>query len=117
MSFLQISLTLLVVAAMSAGQVLFKLAAMEISKAGGFGPAALLNGKLLVALAVCGVATFLWLAVLRITPLRLAYPLSALAFILTPLLAHHWVGESLKLNTFIGAAVILAGVWISVSWN
>jgi len=34
MSFLQISLTLLVVAAMSAGQVLFKLAAMEISKAG-----------------------------------------------------------------------------------
>ena len=117
MSLLQISLTLLVVAALSVGQVLFKLAATDMSQVGGITFANLLSGKLVIALAVYGVATGLWLAVLRITPLRLAYPFAALAFLIVPLLSHFWVGEPLRLNTFIGAAIILAGVWISVGWG
>jgi drug/metabolite transporter (DMT)-like permease len=51
------------------------------------------------------------------TPLYLAYPFVAMAFIIVPVLSHWLIGEPLKLNTFIGALIILFGVWISTISN
>ena len=74
----------------------------------------LLNTWLYVALAVYGLATVVWVALLRQVPLQLAYPFVALAFFFVPILAHWFLGEALRWQSFLGAAFILAGVWISV---
>ena len=114
MSSYQFALIILTVAALSAGQMLFKMAAtsMEFSSAGFLD--SLLNTKLIVALIVYFVATIMWLIVLKVTPLRIAYPFVSLAFIVVPILAHFFLGESINWNTFAGAGLIAAGVWVSV---
>ncbi|MGA2937161.1 MAG: EamA family transporter [Syntrophobacteraceae bacterium] len=114
MSLSQLSLIFLTVIALSAGQILFKMAAgsFEFSAAGLIN--GLLNTKLIIALVVYFFATLTWLFALKATPLRVAYPFGALAFFIVPVLAHFLLGESIKWNTFAGAALIAVGVWVSV---
>lgn len=113
MSLVQLAFILLTVLALSVGQILFKLAAGSIK----FGAAdllgSMLNAKLFVALLVYFLATVMWLFVLKLTPLRVAYPFAALAFFIVPVLAHFFLGERLMWNTFAGAALIGVGVWVS----
>ena len=112
MSNSQIFLILLTVVLLSIGQVLFKLAAMDIKNVSFF---SLLQPKLILALCLYGIATIMWVGVLRHTPLRLAYPFIALAFLIVPVLSWLWINEPISVNAFVGGAVILIGVWISVS--
>ena len=112
MSFNQIMLILLTVMLLSVGQVLFKLAAMDMKN---IDISSLLQPKLILALCVYGIATVLWIAVLRHTPLRIAYPFVGLAFLIVPVLSWFWMDEQISLNTIVGGAVILIGVWIAVS--
>lgn len=114
MSIFQLAFILLTVAALATGQILFKLASESISfTAAGF-LGSLFDLRLMVALVVYAVATIMWLAVLKITPLRLAYPFVALAFVIVPVLAHFFLGEKVAWNTFAGAVLIGLGVWLSV---
>lgn len=108
------ALIILTVITLSAGQILFKMAAsgFEISVAGLV--KSLLNAKLIIALVVYFFATIMWLLVLKATPLRVAYPFAALAFVIVPILSHLLLGESIKWNTFAGAGLIAIGVWVSV---
>lgn len=99
---------------LSVGQILFKMAALSLPQVICCEFRNLLQPTLLFALTIYGFATILWIAVLRITPLRVAYPFAALAFIFVPLLAWWWLGEPLKWNTFVGAAIILVGVMVAV---
>jgi undecaprenyl phosphate-alpha-L-ara4N flippase subunit ArnE len=110
----QLSFIFLTVTALSAGQILFKMAAssFEFSVAGFI--SSLVNIKLILALVVYFFATIMWLFVLKATPLRIAYPFAALAFFAVPILAHFLLGESLNWNTFAGAALIAIGVYVSV---
>lgn len=114
MSTIIIALTLVCVAGIAAGQILFKKAAMHL-------PANpqlvdwLLNGWLIAALILYGVTTLLWIWVLRHAPLHLAYPFMALAFIIVPLLSHYFLGEPINIKTFIGGALIVIGVSLSVA--
>ncbi len=114
MSLAQLSLILLTVIALSAGQILFKMAAgsFEFSAAGLIN--GLLNAKLIIALVVYFFATIMWLFALKATPLRIAYPFVASAFFIVPVLAHFLLGESINWNTFAGAALIAIGVVVSV---
>ena len=114
MSLYQLAFIFLTVLALSAGQILFKLAAssFEISVTGLIN--SLSNIKLIVALAVYFLATIMWLLVLKSTPLRVAYPFIALAFFIVPILSHFLIGENLNWNTFAGAILIAIGVWVSV---
>ena len=105
-------LILIAVVLLSIGQVLFKIAANSLSD---IRIETLFNPVLLLALAIYGVATILWIISLRSVPLRLAYPFFGLAFVCVPLMAHLVLSEPLKWSTFIGAAFILVGVWISVA--
>jgi len=110
-----IFLTLVCVAMVAVGQVLFKVAAGHW-RVDGFGVATLrsfLSGWMIVALVVYAIATVLWVYVLRLAPLSLAYPLFALAFIVTPILGHYLLGEPLSWRVFAGGAVIVAGVIIA----
>ena len=112
MSISQVILIFLTVVLLSIGQVLFKLAAMDIKNVNFF---SILQPKLILALCLYGVATIMWIAILRHTPLRLAYPFVALAFLIVPVLSWLWINEPISVNAFVGGAVILIGVWISVS--
>ena len=112
MSLSQIFLILLTIILISVGQVLFKSAAMDIKNIDIF---SLLQPKLILALCVYGIATILWIAILRFTPLVLAYPFFGLAFLIVPVLSWYWMNESINVSTLVGGAIILIGIWISVS--
>jgi drug/metabolite transporter (DMT)-like permease len=114
MNIFQITLIVGTITALSVGQILFKLAAVEmVLKSHNFW-LNFLNFKLLIALIVYAVATATWVVVLKSTPLRLAYPFAALAFVIVPVLSYFFIGEPLRLNTIVGAAIILLGVIVSV---
>ncbi|MBI2769640.1 MAG: EamA family transporter [Burkholderiales bacterium] len=72
-----------------------------------------LNKYLIAAVLVYGVATALWVSLLREMPLTVAYPFAALAFFFVPVMGHLLLDEPLRWQTLLGAAVISAGVWIS----
>ena len=114
MTLSQFVFIILTVIALSAGQILFKIASssFEVSIAGLV--KSLLNPTLIIALAVYFFATGMWLLVLKSTPLRVAYPFAALAFFVVPILSHYFLGESIGWNTFAGACLIGIGVWVSV---
>ena len=110
-------LTLVCVALLAAGQLLFKVAAMQwridgwtLETVRGF-----LSPAMCAALVVYGIATVLWVYVLRTAPLSLAYPLFSLAFIVTPVLAHLMLGEPFAWRTLAGGVVIIVGVLIAVA--
>jgi drug/metabolite transporter (DMT)-like permease len=112
--FSQLLPVLLAVIGLSVGQILFKLAAAQMSS-----PRealkSVVSGWMLVALIVYAIATLLWVYALRTLPLRVAYPFAALAYLLVPLLAHFFLSEPLQVRTLIGAAIIMLGILVSVT--
>ena len=111
----QIILIVFTVLILSIGQILFKHASGKINiQTNGIFYGLLFNSSLLLGIAFYGIATFTWLLVLKTTPLKMAYPFAAIAFILVPILAFLFLGESLRWTNFIGALVIIVGVYISL---
>jgi drug/metabolite transporter (DMT)-like permease len=114
LSAVQIAILLAYAAAMSGGQLLFKMAALRGT---GEGPlierlgALLLNGYFLLALGLYAALTVLWVWVLSFTPLSRAYPFVALAFALTPALGALVFSEPMPLRLVIGVGLILAGLF------
>jgi drug/metabolite transporter (DMT)-like permease len=69
---------------------------------------------MIAALALYGIATLLWVYVLRTVPLSSAYATFALAFVIVLLVAHFVLGEPLSANALIGGAIIVVGVVVAV---
>ena len=97
------------VVVISAGQLLFKLAAGRFDPRR---PLDDLNGLALlgVAVAVYGAASLLWVMILRHAPLSRIYPLMALSFVLTPLGAMLVLKEPISGGYWAGVALIMAGL-------
>lgn len=116
MSSRGVLLVLACVALLASGQLLFKAAAAQWRLDAGLWLAvrSLLSPAFVGALAIYGIATLLWVYVLRTVPLGAAFPLYALTFLIVPLLAHWVAGEPLSVNTLIGGVVIIVGVAITV---
>jgi drug/metabolite transporter (DMT)-like permease len=110
-----LALTLACVIAISAGQILFKLAARAADGGAGF-PWNLFNGYLMVALVVYGAATLLWVWLLKTLPLNVAYPFVGLAFVIVPLLGAWLLNEPLDWRHLAGGAIIALGVAVA-SWR
>ena len=112
-----IVLTLACVLMLAVGQLLFKTAAGQWRIDGWSWTTVrtFLSPTMLVALVIYGVATVLWVYVLREAPLSLAYMIFSLAFIVTPLLAHFALDEPLGVRTLIGGTIIVVGVVIAAS--
>ena len=110
-------LVLLCVALLAIGQLLFKLSAAQWRVEGwSLATAAnLISPIFLLAVGLYGVATVLWIFALRSVPLTTAFPLYALTFVIVPILAHFFVGEPLSARTMVGAAIIVAGIAVSVT--
>lgn len=103
------ALTLLCVVGISAGQILFKKAAVSMQGAHHWNQW-VCNGWLIAALALYGVTTLAWVWVLKHVPLHLAYPFMGLAYLLVPLFAWMVLGENLGWRTWAGNVLILAGI-------
>lgn len=108
-------LTLLCVVGIALGQVLFKMAAVTLDVSA---PpllqlrAIFLNPVFLAALAIYLAATALWIWILRVVPLTIAYPFMALAFVAVPLLGAALLGEALNERIFAGTALIVAALYV-----
>lgn len=97
------------VCVISTGQLLFKLASGHLDFRR---PLADPRGLaiLAVALAIYGLATLVWVAVLRHAPLSRIYPIMALSFVLTPLGGMVFLKEPISGAYWVGVALILAGL-------
>ncbi len=96
---------------LSAGQILFKFAATGVSLGE---PKSFVSVHVLIALAVYGAATLMWLLVLARLPLSIAFPFYGITFLLVPVLASIFLGDTLRVQTLLGGLIILVGIWISV---
>ena len=121
MNLSNFGLCLLCTLALSIGQVLFKLAALQLSEQS-LAKAFLLNAwknvYLLTALLLYGVATLLWVWILRRVPLNVAYPFTALAFVFVPAIGVFLLNEPLSARLFAGTLLIVAGICIAggIDW-
>ena len=97
------------------GQLLFKRTAHGVANITGVGAALrhiLFDPWFIAALTIYMSATFLWIFALREVPLSKAYPFMALAFVLVPVGAMLFYGETLGYRYFFGLAFVLVGITI-----
>jgi drug/metabolite transporter (DMT)-like permease len=95
------------------GQVLFKLTSGTTGDFGLKGLAALaFNPLLLLALAIYGAGTVIWIFVLKAVPLTIGYSFMALTFCFVPLFASLFLGEALTLRYAVGAFLIIGGMLV-----
>jgi len=97
------------VCVISTGQLLFKLAAGHLDFQR---PLADPQGLALLgaAVAIYGLATLVWLMILRHAPLNRIYPLMALSFVMTPLGGMVFLKEPISSSYWAGVGLILAGL-------
>ncbi len=106
---------------MCSGQILFKKTALILSQSN----LAINFNKILdtfiilikipyffFALIVYASATLFWLFILQKIPLSIAYPFTALAMVIIPVLSIFLFQEKLSLNYWIGATLIVIGIFI-----
>jgi len=97
---------------LSVGQVLFKYAGNAIAgKPVREIPTVLLfSGHFWAALVVYGVSTLFWVWALSRVPLSQAYAFVGLSFILVPLFAMLFHGETMSIQVLLGSVLVAAGV-------
>ena len=104
---------------MSIGQILFKKTAISLgSTLNSQESLGLIEGIiralhipwLYLALSVYALATVFWLYILQRIPLPLAYPFSALAMVIVPILATYIFGDRLTFSYWIGVLLIFLGI-------
>ena len=104
---------ILCVIGLAIGQILFKVSAIAMSKSGTFfvfKPIA----ALLAAVCLYGITSVAWVWVLQKVELGRVYPLMALAFVLVPLGSHLVFGERFQPQYFVGVAMIIVGIFITI---
>jgi len=113
LSMLQIGCLVAYAVAMTAGQLLFKLAALKEGVAGSLLERSLAlahNGYFGAALALYAGLTVLWVWILTFTPLSRAYGFVALAFVLTPLASGFLFAEPVPARVVVGVGFVVIGL-------
>lgn len=94
------------------GQLLFKKVGMEIHSAGSW-----MSWRVLsifgFAMFIYGLATLLWISLLRFVPLNKAYIFMALSFVVVPIASYFFFDETFSRGQYIGTALIVLGVVIA----
>lgn len=106
-------IAILCVFGIATGQILFKICASSLARAGTFFDMRTLT-LLFCALALYGVTTIAWIWVLQKVELNKAYPLMALAFVLVPIGGYLFLGERINYQYFIGVLFIMVGIIVAV---
>ena len=107
-----LGMILVSVAMICSGQLLFKEVGNRL--AAGMSPTQLQVAWVAsLAIAIYGVATLLWIHILRSVPLTKAYPFMALSFVIVPLGSVLFFSEQVRLQYVVGTALIVAGVVVT----
>ncbi|UDQ78774.1 EamA family transporter [Erwinia rhapontici] len=97
----------------STGQILFKLSASAMEKAGSF-----FSQKAIIilfsAFVLYGLTTIAWVWVLQKIELGKAYPLMALAFVIVPIGSYFFLGEKFNTQYVAGVLCICVGIILSI---
>jgi drug/metabolite transporter (DMT)-like permease len=112
MSLIQVLLAILCTIAISAGQLLFKKAGIEIQETGNF-ISCRLSIIMGVAITIYGLTTLLWISLLRQVDLHKAYIFMALSFLLVPIGSHFIFREHITTGYLIGAIIVVIGLIIA----
>jgi drug/metabolite transporter (DMT)-like permease len=110
---LDLALLVLVPVMISFGQFLFKMAGRNLT--GQIGRDLLgvaFNPYFIGAMALYGVASFLWVIALSKTDISRAYPFMASGFVIVPLIGFVLLGETLSAPFFLGTALIVGGILV-----
>jgi len=110
---------LFVVALMTLGQILFKVAAEKVGTPGAnleFLGRLLTNVPLLVGIVVYGITTILWVIVLSDSNLSKSYPFVALTMVLVPIAGIVLFDEPFSPALAIGGALIIAGLVVIANY-
>ena len=111
MSANQILAVLFCVSLISLGQLLFKhVGLLSAAAPTGLSVRTAVFGVL--ALGIYGLATLIWIYLLRSIPLSKAYPFMALSFVLVPLGAVLFFAEDLTSPYLSGLVLIIAGIFV-----
>jgi drug/metabolite transporter (DMT)-like permease len=65
-------------------------------------PRSLISPSLIAALVIYGIATVMWILVLKRMPLSLAFPFYGLTFLLVPVFSHYLLGEKIGYRMLLG---------------
>ncbi len=118
MPWTKLGVLLLVAVMLACGQVMFKAAAQSIKGPVGLDFHTILqfvfNPYLLLSLTIYGIATILWVLVLRDTELSKAYLIVALSIVFVAIAGTFLLREPLSARLLIGTAIILVGLAIAL---
>ncbi|WP_201864668.1 EamA family transporter [Microvirga soli] len=109
------ALLVLSAAMLAAGQTLFRLGALKADRATdilGFIKLFTQPVIILALILYCG-TTMLYVGVLQYVPVSKAYPYMALAFILVPIAAVLFLGETISLRYVIGVGLMIIGLLLT----
>lgn len=100
----------------SAGQILFKVAASTVAPINRPDEIWHLAANIYfcIAIFVYALTTLAWVSLLRAVPLKAVYPLIGLVFLAVPLLGKIFLSERLEVRTLLGGLIIIIGVYVSV---
>lgn len=110
----QLASIFIVVSAMVAGQLLFKLSSEHIVVGQGV-PRFLLSlvtWQFLLAMVFYSVSTLLWVLLLKHVPLSRAYPFMALSFVILPLAAYLIFKEPVSMRYVVGLIFFMTGLFL-----
>lgn len=114
-SLLSHVLILYCVLALAAGQILFKAVSQRIQGFSDLIGDRTALAMFVVALAIYGSSTLVWILALRQVPLSYAYMFMAIGFVLVPVAAWLFFSEPLSPRLVAGAVLIAAGVWLTAA--
>lgn len=108
-------LAILTACSMACGQILFKLGAKNWN-----GETLLqwiwsfmTNPFLVFAVFLYAFTIIVWIYVLKVLPLSIAYPLTALSYVIVPVIAYLLLNEKISIQTIFGSLLIIVGVAIT----
>jgi drug/metabolite transporter (DMT)-like permease len=103
----------LCVVGLAIGQILFKVSATSLAQTGSWFE--LKTASILIAaMTLYAITTIAWVWVLQKVDLGRVYPLMALAFVFVPLGSHFIFGERFQPQYFVGVALIMIGILVTV---
>lgn len=110
-----VMLAILTAFSLAGGQMLFKLGAANWHGDSLYSwvVSFITNPFLVVAIFLYAFTVIMWIYVLRVLPLSLAYPLTALSYIIVPIASYLILHEKISWQTAAGAVLIILGIVVS----
>jgi drug/metabolite transporter (DMT)-like permease len=100
---------------MAFGQLLFKSGSASLNGNNAYELALSFatNIKLMCAVSLYAFTILVWIYVLKHLPLSIAYPLTALSYVIVPTISYLLLREPIATNTIIGSGIIILGVAVT----